>query len=115
MTTVIKVLLNTLRNKNALESRVNAGEKHFHNVFEALNDAHSNYIAAKEEEDIDPQDGEYMNGPLQERLDIEERRENGTRPDKMSGITPLALKERENSKQNMIIEYKKRISSEPRI
>ena len=47
LTTVKKALLNTLRNKDALESRVNAGEKNFHNVFEALNDAHSNYVAAK--------------------------------------------------------------------
>ena len=70
LTTVKKALLNTLRNKNTLESRVNAGEKNFQNVFEALNDAHSNYIATKEDEDIDPQDGEYMNGPLQECLDI---------------------------------------------
>ena len=64
LTTVKKALLNTLWNKDALESRVNAGEKNFHNVFEALNDAHSNYIAAKEDEDIDPQDEDYMNIPL---------------------------------------------------
>jgi len=73
LTTVKKALLNTLRNKDALESRVNAGKKIFHNVFEALNDAHSNYIATKEEEDMDPQDDDYMNIPLQHCIEIEKK------------------------------------------
>ena len=73
LTTVKKTLLNTLLNTRTPETKVNASEKDFQDAFAALNEAHSQYVAAKDEEDNDPQDSEYMEGRIADQMEVEEK------------------------------------------
>ena len=72
-TTLRKAILGLLENPDVPESRVAASEREFQNAFENLLEAHSKFVGAKyqDEDDQEPADLVYMDGPVTERLEVE--------------------------------------------
>ena len=72
-TVLRKAILGLLENPDVPESRVAASEKEFQNAFEKLLEAHSQFVGAKylDEDDQEPFDVAYMDGPVTEHLEVE--------------------------------------------
>ena len=63
-TNLQKAIVNMLNTPRLPVDRVETKEKEFQDAFQALNDAHSLYVAGKAVPDEDPQDAAYMDTPL---------------------------------------------------
>ena len=72
-TSLKKALINILLNPKIPEGKVNASEKEFQNALKALNEAHSIYVAAKDLLEEDLQDAAYMDTPIADRQEVENK------------------------------------------
>ena len=71
-TNLRKSLITLLENSSVVPAqKIYAGEKKLEGVFDSLNEAHSEYVAAKYSEEEGLQEMEYMDEPLAERLQAE--------------------------------------------
>ena len=60
-----------LENSDVPVQKIYASKKKLEDVFNSLNEAHSDYVAAKYSEEEGLQEAEYMDEPLAERLGAE--------------------------------------------
>ena len=70
-TNLRKALLGMLDKSNVPVQKINASEKKLEEAFDSLNEAHSEYVAAKDREEEELQDATYMNELIAERLEAE--------------------------------------------
>ena len=70
-TNLRKSLLGMLENSDVPVQKIYASEKKLEDAFDSLNEAHSDYVAAKYSEEDGLQEAEYMDEPLAERLEAE--------------------------------------------
>ena len=74
LTIVKKTVLNNLMSSRTPLLKIDSSEKDFQKAFAALNEAHSSYMAAMEDEgdDLDPKDVKYMKGPIEDQVEVGE-------------------------------------------
>ena len=70
-TSLKKAMINILANPKIPVPKVNASEKEFQDAFKALNEAHSQYVAAKDVQEEELQDAIYMDTPIADRQEVE--------------------------------------------
>ena len=70
-TNLRKAFLGMLEKSDVPVQKINASERKLEDAFDSLNEAHSEYVAAKDREDEELQDAAYMDEPLAERLEAE--------------------------------------------
>ena len=71
-TNLRKSLLGLLEHSDVVPvQKIYASEKKLEDAFDSLNEAHSEYVAAKYSEEDGLQEAEYMDEPLAERLEAE--------------------------------------------
>ena len=70
-TNLRKALLGMLDKPNVPVQKINTSEKKLEDAFDLLNEAYSEYVAAKDREEEELQDATYMNELIAERLEAE--------------------------------------------